>query len=106
MIAPGMMNKEGQAALKALSDFVNPEDVKVYKKQEGFDPNQKYEFQLLSVQINKHKTPHKSVDDTFLYLWNNGYERMFVGVLGQDPTRDSYCNLYEDWYYNKKYISI
>ena len=48
MIAPGMMNKEGQAALKALSDFVNPEDVKVYKKQEGFDPNQKYEFQKVS----------------------------------------------------------
>lgn len=48
MIAPGMMNKEGQAALKALSDFVNPEDVRVYKKQEGFDPQQKYEFQKVS----------------------------------------------------------
>lgn len=67
---------------------------------------QKYEFQLLSVQINKHKTPHKYVDDTFLYLWSNGYERMVVGALGQDPTRDSYFNQYEDWYYNKKYISI
>ena len=66
----------------------------------------KYEFQLISVQINKHKTPHKYVDDTFLYLWNNGYERMIVGALGQDPTRDSYCNPYEDWYFNKKYISI
>jgi len=66
----------------------------------------KYEFQLISVQINKHKTPHKYIDETFLYLWNNGYERMVVGVLGLDPTRDSYMNIYEDWYYNKKYISI
>lgn len=48
MIAPGIMNKEGQAAMKSLSDFINPEDVKVYKKQEGFDPNKKYEFQKVS----------------------------------------------------------
>ncbi len=66
----------------------------------------KYEFQLISVQVNRHKTPHKYIDETFLYLWNNGYERMYNGVLGADPTRDSYCNLYEDWYYNKKYISV
>lgn len=66
----------------------------------------KYEFQLITIQVNRHKTPHKYVDDTFLYLLNNGYERMVVGAMGQDPTRDSYCNLYEDWYYNKKYITI
>lgn len=66
----------------------------------------KYEFQLITVQVNRHKTPHKHVDDSFLYLLNNGYERMVVGALGKDPTRDSYNNLYEDWYYNKKYISI
>lgn len=66
----------------------------------------KYEFQLISIQVNRHKTPHKYIDEAFLYLWNNGYERMVFGVLGADPTRDSYGNCYEDWYYNKKYISV
>jgi len=65
----------------------------------------KYEFQLISVQVNKHKTSHKYIDETYLYLWNNGYER-FGEILGQDPTKDSYCNFYEDWFYNKKYITF
>lgn len=66
----------------------------------------KYEFQLISVQTNIYKIPHKPVDEVFLYLWNNGYERMYNEVLGLDPTKSSYSNFYEDWYYNKKFISL
>ncbi len=48
MVSPSMMNTKAKAALAGLSSQVNPKDMNIYSRSEGFDPDKPYEFQKVS----------------------------------------------------------
>jgi hypothetical protein len=67
----------------------------------------KNQIVLMSIQHNKYKVPFNNIDLVFYHMLDNGFEGMFSGVVGEDPSDyDRYKQPYEDWYYNKKYINI
>jgi len=73
-------------------------------KSIDFEKNQ---IVLMSIQHNKYKVPFNNIDLVFYHMLDNGFEVMFSGVVGEDPSDYlRYKQPYEDWYYNKKYINI
>ena len=73
-------------------------------KSIDFESNQ---IVLMSIQHNHYKVPYNNLDPIFYHMLDNGFERLVVGVVAEDPSDYlRYKQPYEDWYYNKKYINI
>jgi len=93
-----------------INDLIDYVSVNVGGKE--FDVIKSIDFEanqivLMSIQHNHYKVPYNNLDPIFYHMLDNGFERLVVGAVGEDPSDYyRYKQPYEDWYYNKKYINI
>lgn len=98
-----IMNSGYNGIIDYVSVNVGGNELDVIKSID-FESNQ---IVLMSIQHNHYKVEHKNVDPIFYHMLENGFERLVIGAVGENPSDYvKYKEPYEDWYYNKKYLNI